>query len=382
MVSKSAHDRTGLNLFGRLTGLGQGDHLAEVLMTISVLLDVLAAGVTCRIGSKHAAEVGVARRGRHDTVGGEDDRAIERLELLALLPPGVAIVAHEVLVFLERRIVMRRKHFAVRIDVYACALGLLEQHFHVMHVMSADEDARTLTYTDVHLRHHGVAISRGVRTVEQGHALHAEATRLKHQLRERRSVQIADGHVAQGTLHEGVDRIVLLTEAHGMLYVSGQALETIDSQLLERAHIFVLFTQHTLGKALRLVLVSHRHPCHFVSRISQPDRSSLLFQLIAELEHPIHTATEALLVKVGVRDRGKQGVYNGVIHLTSHRLLQLTQSRGQHTDATHGEQQHIHHGGEIALLSAYTLHCAANTLGRLLALIAKHLVVHLLFFLC
>ena len=277
---------------------------------------------------------------------------------------------------------MRRKHFAVRIDVYACALGLLEQHFHVMHIMSTDEDARTLTYTDVHLRHHGVAISRGVRTVEQGHALHAEATRLKHQLRKRRSVQIANGHVAQGTLHEGVDRVVLLTEAHGMLYVSSQTLEAVNGEFLQRAYVFVGLAQHAFGKALRLVLVDHWHPCHFVSHICQSDRSSLLFQLITQLKHPIHTATKALLVKVGVRDRGKQGVYNGVIHLTSHRLLQLTQSRGQHTDATHGEQQHIHHGGEIALLSAYTLHCAANTLGRLLALIAKHLVVHLLFFLC
>ena len=88
---------------------------------------------------------------------------------LLLLPPGVAVVAHQVIVLLERGIVVSRQHLTVGVDVDTGILALLEQLFQVLEVVSGDQDAGASADADVHLGQLGLAVSRGVRLVEQGH---------------------------------------------------------------------------------------------------------------------------------------------------------------------------------------------------------------------
>lgn len=44
---------------------------------------------------------------------------------------------------------MRRKHFAVGIDVYPCSFGLFQQFFEILQVMAADKDTRIVAHTEI-----------------------------------------------------------------------------------------------------------------------------------------------------------------------------------------------------------------------------------------
>ena len=63
----------------------------------------------------------------------------EGVELLGLVLPGAAVVAHQVLVLLQARIGVAGEHLAVGVDVDALALGLLEQLFEVLQVVAGDQ---------------------------------------------------------------------------------------------------------------------------------------------------------------------------------------------------------------------------------------------------
>ena len=83
-----------------------------------------------------------------------------------MLPPSIAVVAHEMFVFLQLWIVVRRKHFSVRIDIYARSLGLSKQIFDVVKVVPTDEDSGILSHADVHPSHLRVSVSTRVSLVQ------------------------------------------------------------------------------------------------------------------------------------------------------------------------------------------------------------------------
>ena len=58
-------------------------------------------------------------------VGGHQDRAVEFRELALLFMPGTPVMAHEMFLILERRIVVSRQHFAVCVNIHTRAIGLL-----------------------------------------------------------------------------------------------------------------------------------------------------------------------------------------------------------------------------------------------------------------
>ena len=181
LVGEATYNLARLDLLRGLAGLGQGDDLAEVLLAVGIGGDVLPAWEARAVGGEHAVFVGRSGRRRYDAVGGEQNRAVEALELLALLPPSVAVVALQVAVLFQFRIIMRRQHLAVRVDVDARVLALFEQLLDVVEVVAADEDARTVAHADVHLRDFGVAVGGGVGFVEQGHGFHAVFAGLERQ---------------------------------------------------------------------------------------------------------------------------------------------------------------------------------------------------------
>lgn len=45
-------------------------------------------------------------------------------------------------IFFERRIVVRRQHFGVCVNIDASVRGLLEQHLEVTQIVAGDENAR------------------------------------------------------------------------------------------------------------------------------------------------------------------------------------------------------------------------------------------------
>ncbi|MNX56103.1 hypothetical protein D3C86_868870 [compost metagenome] len=78
----------------------------------------------------------VAHVGVDDAVGGHHHGAGEVRELLLLVLPGGAVVAHQVGVLLEEGIGQRRQHFAVGVDIDAGTSGLLQDELEIHHVVA------------------------------------------------------------------------------------------------------------------------------------------------------------------------------------------------------------------------------------------------------
>lgn len=153
MVGEAADDLSVFDLRRRRALLGVLDQLREILRpALLAVRDMRCAGQPGRARRIDPVGVGRVRPRGYDAVGREENHAVESLEFVALFPPGVAVVADEVAVLLESRIIVRRKHFAVGVDVHAGVFGLFEQLLEVFQVMTAHEDAGAFADADVDLR--------------------------------------------------------------------------------------------------------------------------------------------------------------------------------------------------------------------------------------
>ena len=104
VVGKAAHQGALFQLNGGGAAPGVGDQGGKILVSLAVGPDVGAAGKAHCPGGIEPVLVAVLRG--HQTVGGQQDGAAEGLELLLLLPPGVAVVAHKVGILLKGGVVV------------------------------------------------------------------------------------------------------------------------------------------------------------------------------------------------------------------------------------------------------------------------------------
>ena len=128
-MTKATNDFTCLEAFWSRTSLCQSYDFREILTSLSVCHNVFPSWESRSVSSKDFVFVGGIGKRRYDAVGGEENRTIKSRKLCTLLPPRISVVAHKVLVFLESWIVVRRKHLAMGVDVYALPFRLFEQLF-------------------------------------------------------------------------------------------------------------------------------------------------------------------------------------------------------------------------------------------------------------
>lgn len=374
-----AADYLALLDFGRrLALLGQGYDFGEVLDALLVGHEVLPAGEAGGVGGEDAvAVVGIGGRG-HDAVGGEDDGAVERGELLFLAPPGVAVVAHEVLVFLQFGVVVGREHFAVGVDVDALPLALLQELLEVAQVVAADEDAWAAVGADADAADFGVAVGRGVGLVEQGHDVDAPLAGLQHDGEQRVDRGLGVGHLVEGLGEEGQDGVVGLAEACGVLVVGAHAFESQGGKFAQRSHVGILGAQdaehEAVGQiALAVAVVGHLRPVGQRHTVSLAFGGALGFELQAVLDF----ADEGFVVEVGTADGGEKGVDHEVTHagaLAHHAPLAHQVVDGAQA-AHHGDQK-ILQTRCLGHFAAHATHGAATVLGGFLTLETKHFVAH------
>ena len=91
---------------------------------------------------------------------------VETFKFFFLFPPGISIVSCQVLVFLQLRIVMCGKHFAVGIYIYSCTFGLFQQFFEVFQVVSADKNTRIVADADIYFGDFGISVAACIRFVQ------------------------------------------------------------------------------------------------------------------------------------------------------------------------------------------------------------------------
>ncbi len=138
-MGETAYDLALLNLLRRGAFLRRLDQAREVLhATLGSRRDVLGAGVTDHTGCEKPVKIGVFLFYRDQAVGREQDRTLEGLKLLILMPPGAAVVAHEMAVFLEGRVIIGGEHFTMGIDIHPGTLCLFQEFFHIFKVVARD----------------------------------------------------------------------------------------------------------------------------------------------------------------------------------------------------------------------------------------------------
>ncbi len=71
---------------------------------------------------------------------------------------------------------MCRKHFTVSIYVHAAILGLFQQFFQIMQVMSAYQNTGSGTSSDIYTGNFWIAITGSICFVEQSHCSNAYFT--------------------------------------------------------------------------------------------------------------------------------------------------------------------------------------------------------------
>ena len=125
LVGKSADNAACFNRFRCGKRFGQFDNLRKIFVSVRICHNMPAPRVTGGACGKDSIPYLVAA-GRHDAVGGKQDRAVERTEFLRLFPPGVTVITRKVGILLKRRVIMGGEHFAVRIHIHAGALRLLQ----------------------------------------------------------------------------------------------------------------------------------------------------------------------------------------------------------------------------------------------------------------
>ena len=248
-MREAADNRSLLELFRCRALLRHLDDGREVLRAIGFRLDVRATREADRTRREDTRLVALFRR--HEAVR-QQHRAAKCLEFLFLLPPGVAVVAREVVVFLEERIVMRWQHLAVRVDIDARALRLLQEHFEVSEVMAGDEDRRILAHADVDLRDLWIAVVLRVRLVEERHRLDAPLARLERQRRQVVSRKAVIEQLCKRGLEECINRLILFVKRIRVFEIRREALEAVRDELAQAAHVLVLCREHAdvIGRGL------------------------------------------------------------------------------------------------------------------------------------
>ena len=371
-MCETADNLTGLNLGRRRALLCLLDDRAEILDLAVGRIDVLEAREADATRDPDSVLIAVLRR--NQAVRGHENRAVEGLELFLLLPPSVAVVARKVRVLLEERIVVRREHLGVRVDIDAGALGLVKQHLEILQVVTRNQDARILADADVDLGDLRIAVSAGVCAVEERHAFDTVLTGLQGQCDEIVDRKAVVEGLRERLLQEAIHLFVLTEQCVCVLRVSRETLESVGDELAKGSHILVLGCENAdFRRSLRISALRN-----LLGRSERQLRSigKFLPECVATCERIRDALLNRLPIKVCVRNRDEEVHRHEVIHLCRNRLA-LRSECGRNRRETLGHiNQKILRSRDIKLLAADTLYGATLVARGLLTLITKHFSVH------
>ena len=265
VVTKATNDFTRFEALRSRTSLSQGYDFREILAAVCISHNVFPSWEGRSVGSKDLVFVGGIGKRRHNAVGGEEYRTIECRKLCTLLPPSITVVAHKVLVFLERWIVVSRKHLAMSVDVYALPFRLFEQLFQIFEIMTTDQDARTVLHVDRDFCHFRVAIGARIGTIKDVHSFHPIFASAQSEVYECSNVKISHCERSQSVTSEVIDGEVFIAKTFGMLHIGSHSLKTIDDQFGERTLVFVSLGQYTHFACFCIKVVTYVTPSEGIS---------------------------------------------------------------------------------------------------------------------
>ena len=135
-VGKAACNFAGLDLLRGLAGFGQGNHLRKIFgSTGGSVCNMPGPGIIDNTGRKQSGQISIFLLDGNQAVGGQKNGAVKCFKILILVPPRRTIIAHEMTVFLKRRVIVGGQHFTMRVYIHTASFRLLEQLVHVFQIV-------------------------------------------------------------------------------------------------------------------------------------------------------------------------------------------------------------------------------------------------------
>ena len=314
-----------------------------------------------RIGNNLRGEhpVLVAVSGRHQAVGGIEDRRGEIGKFFLLILPCSTKIALEVRVLFELRIPVGRQHLAVGIDVNPLVLRLLQKLLQIIEVVAGNDDKRAFLYFERDRRGNGRSIGLRVSPVQQLHAAKIDLSHLQHDGQKQiHTPVLADGK--ECLAEEAVDSVVRVAEDRCVIGVGSHPADAEEDQGFQAADIFIRIPEQF--HIIVIVSAAGRRAGRAVGN------EALLFRV-----HLIDQSLNGGFVEVHVGDGREQSFDEQLVGVF--RRLRIAVSRTG--KANQRADQLILQSGNIRLLAAYSGSSGTSfTTCRLFALKTKHLSVH------
>ena len=134
-MSKSSNNLTGFNFCRCLQFFCHRNDRRKIFFAARICYDMRAARVARSAGCEYPSLYFFAPR-RNNAIGRKQNWAVESFELAHLFPPSVPVVPHEVVIFLEKRIIMSRQHLTMCVHIDPCAFCLFQQLLQVSQVVA------------------------------------------------------------------------------------------------------------------------------------------------------------------------------------------------------------------------------------------------------
>ena len=273
---------------------------------------------------------------------------------------------------IDRRIIVRRKHFGVSVDVHSRALCLLQKLFQILQVMTGNQNAGVVPDADIDLCDFRISVCAGIGGIEKRHAVHAELPGLQRQRHQIVNCEAIVQSLCQCALKESVDFFVVLHQGVGVLGVCRKPLETVGNHLAQGTDVFILRRENADRVGIRF--------CVELTLASVPKRrfrqgvqvSQLRAQVFLDFERFLDSRNDCVAIEVRVGNRSKQVDGHEMVDVLSDLFSFLPEFSGHAGKPLRHIDQQIEHGRQFGSLSAYADLCAAGAPRRLLTLIAEH----------
>ena len=313
----------------------------KVLAAARIRLDMAQTRIAHHRSRVHAVLIAWALR--HQTVGGEQHRRGNVLELRLLALPCRAEIARKVRMFFQSRITVRGQHFAVRVDVDALSRRLLEQLRQVAQVVPGNHDERAFFDVGRHFCGLRRAECARIGLIEQLHAPEIHLPELDDQrqpfLDRMRAIDRA-----QALVKPRAHLVIRVAKIHRVVCIGGHAFHAEQQRGTQRNRIRVALPQ-----------------LH--------DRTRFSAEFLSFRAYPLGEFRNRLIVKIDIGQGDEQAVHQQPVD----DLCALTGRSCRLGQANEFVHQLILQRCRIRLLAADTHAHAALVACGLLALKAKHI---------
>ena len=107
---------------------------------------------------------------------------------------------------------MCRQHFTMSINIHTLTVRLLEQLFKIFQIMSAYQNPRAFTYSDINFRNFRISIRRGIRLIKKSHSLHPALSDIQHQRNKLLGRNIRARYFCKGIFYHRIYVMILKSE--------------------------------------------------------------------------------------------------------------------------------------------------------------------------